>query len=158
MASIILSSQSACNVMRPRRWPGGRFSFGGVIALVAVVGAGMAVNALADTTPVAVLDPNLEVTTVVGGLAQPIGVVFLPTVPPSANDMLVLEKASGRVKRVISGVVQPTLALDLAVNSNSERGLLSLVLHPDFPAPPWPFPTSGCDRPPWPDENDRSFP
>jgi hypothetical protein len=37
--------------------------------------------------------------------------------------MLVLEKASGQVKRVISGVVQPIPVLDLAVNSELERGL-----------------------------------
>ena len=66
------------------------------------------------------------------GLSQPIGVVFL-----GPNDLLVLEKASGQVKRVIGGVVQPTPVLDLAVNSNSERGLLSLALHPNFPTTPY---------------------
>jgi glucose/arabinose dehydrogenase len=81
-----------------------------------------------DAGPVTILDPNLQVTTVVNtGITQPIGIVFL-----SADDFFVLEKASGQVKRVIGGVVQPTPALDLAVNSASERGLLSMVLHPDF--------------------------
>jgi hypothetical protein len=42
----------------------------------------------------------------------------------------VLEKASGQIKRVTGGVLQPTPVLDLAVNSNSERGLLSMVLDP----------------------------
>lgn len=84
--------------------------------------------ARADTTPAAMLDPNLMVTTVVNtGLSQPIGIVFL-----TANDFFVLEKASGQIKRVINGVVQPVPVLDLAVNSNSERGLLSMVLDPDF--------------------------
>jgi glucose/arabinose dehydrogenase len=87
-----------------------------------------------DTTPLGMLDPNLQVTPVLStGLSQPIGIVFLG----SANDFLVLEKASGQVKRVIGGVVQPNPVLDLAVNSNSERGLLSLVLHPNFPATPY---------------------
>ena len=87
----------------------------------------------ADSIPVAILDPNLQVTTVLNtGIAQPIGIVFL-----GQNDFLVLEKASGQVKRVINGVIQPTPVLDLAVNSASERGLLSLVLHPDFPGTPW---------------------
>ena len=45
--------------------------------------------------------------------------------------MLVLEKASGRVKRVVDGTVQGAV-LDLAVNSNSERGLLGIALHPNF--------------------------
>jgi len=80
------------------------------------------------------LDPNLQVTTFVGsGLTQPIGIVFLGSV----NDFLVIEKASGQVKRVINGVIQTTPVLDLAVNSNSERGLLSLVLHPNFPTTPF---------------------
>jgi glucose/arabinose dehydrogenase len=90
-------------------------------------------GAAADSIPVEILDPNLQVTTVLSsGIVQPIGIVFL-----GQNDFLVLEKASGQVKRVINGVVQATPVLDLAVNSNSERGLLSLVLHPNFPAMPY---------------------
>lgn len=100
----------------------------------------------ADTTPLTILDQNLQVTTYVGtGFAQPIGIIFL-----APNDAFVLEKASGQVKRVLNGVVQPTPALDLAVNSNSERGLLSLVLHPNFPATPfvyirWTESSTGAD-------------
>ena len=72
----------------------------------------------ADTTPLVVLDANLQVTTYLGsGISQPIGIVFI-----GANDALVLEKASGQVKRVIGGVLQSAPVLDLAVNSNSERG------------------------------------
>src|SRR4051812_12687976 len=87
---------------------------------------------LADTTPPQLLDPNLGVQTFIAGVAQPIGIVFL-----SSNDVLVLEKASGQIKRVINGVLQATPVLDLAVNSNSERGLLSAVLHPNFPTTPY---------------------
>src|SRR3954447_8063829 len=100
----------------------------------------------ADTTPLMILDPNLQVTTFIGSaLSQPIGIVFI-----GANDAFVLEKASGQVKRVIGGVLQPTPVLDLAVNSNSERGLLSLVLHPNFPATPfvyirWTQSSTGAD-------------
>jgi len=99
-----------------------------------------------DSIPVTILDPNLQVTTVVNtGISQPIGIVFL-----SANDFLILEKASGQVKRVINGVLQSQLVLDLPVNSNSERGLLSLVLHPNFPATPfvyirWTESSTGAD-------------
>jgi glucose/arabinose dehydrogenase len=89
----------------------------------------------ADSIPVQILDPDLQVTTVLNaGITQPIGIVFL-----NANDFLVLEKASGLVKRVTNGVIQATPVLDLAVNSNSERGLLSLVLHPNFPATPFAY-------------------
>ena len=87
----------------------------------------------ADTTALEVFDPNLQVTTVLSAdISQPIGIVFL-----AANDYLILEKASGQVKRVTDNIVQATPVLDLAVNSASERGLLSLVLHPDFPSPPY---------------------
>src|SRR5262249_26348052 len=89
----------------------------------------------ADTTPAAMLDPNLVVTTVVStGLSQPIGIVFL-----GANDFLVLEKASGQIKRVIGGLVPPPPVLDLAVTSNSERGLLSMALDPNFPTVPYAY-------------------
>ena len=117
---------------------------GAVICIVA------AVPARADTRPLEVLDPNLQVTiAVTGGLVQPIGVVFLPRTD-GVIDMLVLEKASGLIKRVLDGVIQPTPVLDLAVNSNSERGLLSMVLHPNFPATSemfirWTESTTGAD-------------
>jgi glucose/arabinose dehydrogenase len=80
---------------------------------VAVIGTHLApVHAVGQT----VVDPNLTVETVVTGLTQPIGMAFL-----GRNDLLVLEKGSGKVQRVINGVVQITPALDLAVNSASER-------------------------------------
>ena len=50
-----------------------------------------------------------------------------------------LEKASGQVKRVINDVIQATPVLDLAVNFASERGLLAMGLHPNFPATPQVF-------------------
>jgi aldose sugar dehydrogenase len=50
--------------------------------------------------------------------------------------MLVLEKASGRVKRVVDGQVRGVV-LDLAVNSASERGLLGIALHPKFRSNGW---------------------
>jgi glucose/arabinose dehydrogenase len=78
------------------------------------------------------MDPNLAVDTVASGLSQPISMAFI-----GADDFLVTEKASGRVKRVTAGVVAASPVLDLAVNSNSERGLLGIALHPNFPATPW---------------------
>lgn len=91
-----------------------------------------------------VLDQNLEVKTVVNGLISPISIAFL-----GPDDLLVLEKNTGRVQRVVEGVVQTT-ALDLSVNFASERGLLGIALHPDFPVNPgvylfWTESTSGTD-------------
>ena len=108
----------------------------------------LAVTAPAPATAQAVepslVDPALAVRTVVSGLEQPIHMAFL-----ADGDFLVLEKATGRVKRVVAGAVQSTV-LDLAVNSGSERGLLSIALHPDFPANPgvylyWSESTTGAD-------------
>jgi aldose sugar dehydrogenase len=79
----------------------------------------------------ALMDPSLSVSTVVSGLEQPIAIAFL-----GANDILVTERASGRVKRITDGAVSGVV-LDLAVNSNSERGLLGMALHPDFPETPY---------------------
>src|ERR687887_2190016 len=76
------------------------------------------------------LDPRLTVTTVVSGLTTPSSIAFL-----GPNDMLVLEKNTGKVLRVTNGVVQGVV-LDLSVNFASERGLLGIALHPDFPANP----------------------
>ena len=91
-----------------------------------------------------VVDPNLAVRTVIGGLDQPTTMSFL-----GPDDFFVLEKASGKVKRVIKGTVDSTV-LDLAVNSGSERGLLGIALHPNFPGNPgvylyWTESTSGLD-------------
>ena len=51
-----------------------------------------------------------------------------------AQDILVLQKGDGRVRRVIAGVLQPSAVLDVAVDSASERGLLGIAVHPNFPA------------------------
>lgn len=73
------------------------------------------------------LDPNLSVKTVVSGLSQPTSMAFIGN-----NDFLVLEKNTGKVQRVINGVIQSTPPLDLVVNSASERGALGIALHPNF--------------------------
>jgi aldose sugar dehydrogenase len=92
--------------------------------------AAIALTAHAQGTGPEMLDRSLQVRTVVSGLDMPIGVAFL-----GRNDMLVLEKNTGRVQRVVNGVVTATV-LDLGVNNASERGLLSIALHPRFPKNP----------------------
>ena len=79
----------------------------------------------ASATP-NMLDSNLTVASIVSGLNQPTSIAFL-----GSNDFLVLEKATGRVRRVVNGAVQSTV-LDLPVNNASERGLLGIALHPQF--------------------------
>ena len=72
------------------------------------------------------LHPRLGVRPVVSGLNLPTTMAFL-----SASEMLVLEKNTGMVQYVLNGAVDHA-ALDLAVNNNSERGLLGIALDPDF--------------------------
>jgi glucose/arabinose dehydrogenase len=75
-------------------------------------------------------DPELSFTQVLttGSLDQPTSMAFV-----APNDFLVLEKATGRVRRVLGGVLQPTIALDVAVNSASERGLLGIAVNGETP-------------------------
>ena len=87
--------------------------------------------AAAQTPAPEVVDPDLEVRTAATGLTQPISMAFL-----ARDDMLVLEKGSGQVKRVVDGQVRDVV-LDLAVNSASERGLLGIALHPKFRRNGW---------------------
>lgn len=90
-------------------------------------------NISSTTTPIqaaaaspVMLDDNLSVSTVIAGLDQPTSMAFI-----GPNDFLVLERATGKVKRIVNGALQST-PLDLAVNNASERGLLGIALHPQF--------------------------
>jgi glucose/arabinose dehydrogenase len=77
-------------------------------------------------------DPALMVTEVVAGLNAPTVMAFI-----GPDDILVLKKNDGQVRRVIGGVLQPTPVLDVAVNQLSERGLLGMALHPAFQSTAW---------------------
>jgi len=72
------------------------------------------------------LDPALGVRTALEGLTTPIGLAFL-----DEGAMFVVEKNTGQVKYVVDNEVRG-VALDLAVNFSSERGLLSIALDPNF--------------------------
>jgi glucose/arabinose dehydrogenase len=112
-----------------------------VLAPVGMIGAPPASSQ--ETGP-EMLHPRLAVRTVVTGLVTPTTLAFI-----GSDDLLVLEKNTGRVMRVTDGTIQGPV-LDLAVNFASERGLLGIALHPDFPANPgvylyWTESTTGAD-------------
>jgi glucose/arabinose dehydrogenase len=114
-----------------------------LIACMILAVSGHAMLNAQPVTP-SLVDSNLNLRTVVSGLDQPTTMAFL-----GADDILVLEKASGKVKRVSGGVGTSTV-LDLAVNSASERGLLGIALHPEFPENPgvylyWTESSTGAD-------------
>src|SRR5687768_13869206 len=94
------------------------------LALAVFLGIGLAASAPAQV----MTDPTLMVDIIVpsgGGLTQPTTMKFL-----GMNDFLVLEKATGRVRRVMGNppVLQPGFALDVHVNSSSERGMLGIAI------------------------------
>ena len=77
-------------------------------------------------------DSTLRVDLLVSGLSSPTTMAFI-----GPNDLLVLQKNDGRVRRVTNGVLQPNAVLDLAVDFASERGLLGIAVHPNFPTTPF---------------------
>src|SRR5687767_7066057 len=74
-----------------------------------------------------VVDPTLRVNKYVGGFDAPTGVAFLDAL----GTALVTEKNTGRVRLIENRTITKTV-LDLPVNSDSERGLLSVALSPNF--------------------------
>ena len=75
-----------------------------------------------------VTEPSLTLTTVVTGLSSPTTMAFV-----GGNDILVLQKNDGRVRRVLNGVLQPGFVLDFPVNADSERGLLGIAVNGETP-------------------------
>jgi glucose/arabinose dehydrogenase len=113
-------------------------------ALCSVVILGPGSQASAQEAGPTMVDTRLGVRTVASGLVTPTSIAFV-----GANDILAIEKNTGRVQRIVNGLPQGT-ALDLAVNFGSERGLLGIALHPGFPANPgvylyWTESTTGAD-------------
>lgn len=70
-------------------------------------------------------DTALVIETVVTGLTQPTTMAFV-----GPNDILVLQKANGQVRRVLNDVLLGAPVLDVDVNSQSERGLLGIAVDP----------------------------
>ena len=124
---------------------------------VVLIGLGfaLAAGAISPARGQSLTDPNLQVTTVISAasqptnaLAQPTCMAFLPR-NDGAIDFFLNEKSSGKVKRIVNGGI-PVTVLDLPVNNASERGLLGIALHPNFPANPsvylyWTESSTGAD-------------
>jgi glucose/arabinose dehydrogenase len=68
-------------------------------------------------------DDNLTVEKITEGLDFPTSMSFIGN-----NDILVTEKNTGIVKRVLNGQVQETPALDVPVANSIERGLLGIAV------------------------------
>ena len=68
-------------------------------------------------------DPNLKLELVSEGLQLPTQMAFI-----GQNDILVLEKDTGIVKRIVNGVIVEEPILDVNVATAFERGLLGIAI------------------------------
>src|SRR3954471_1951731 len=102
-----------------------------VVGAAAIAGALVFTSTAGAQTAPTLVDPKLEVRSVVAGLTQPVQLEFL-----KAHDFFVLEKSTGQVKRIKDGGA-PEVVLDLPVNSASERGLLGIALDKGFKLNGW---------------------
>src|SRR5688572_17417322 len=118
-----------------------------VVVLALVMSFSATSFVTAQSSGPAMLDPGLDVRPAVTGLNLPTTLAFL-----SSNEILVLEKNTGKVQYVLDGVVDHT-ALDLAVNNFSERGLLGIALDPSFATNHFVYLYWSCISPPPPAEN-----
>ena len=71
-------------------------------------------------------DPNLEIQLVSRGLQNPSNMAFL-----GPDDILVLEKNDGTVRRIINGTMLPEPVLDVEVANLVERGMLGIAVARD---------------------------
>ncbi|MDQ3872950.1 MAG: PQQ-dependent sugar dehydrogenase [Thermoproteota archaeon] len=79
-----------------------------------------------DNNPPAIRDSGLRLETVVSGLTRPVAMSFI-----GRDDILVLEKDNGTVRRIVDGELQEEPVLDVAVandNQTNERGLLGMAV------------------------------
>lgn len=92
------------------------------------VSYGAYAKALPSPSGPTINDKNLTVEKVTTGLTFPTSMAFI-----GDDDLLVAEKNTGRVMRVLDGTVQGDPVLDLSVATKIERGLLGLAVskHPD---------------------------
>ena len=73
--------------------------------------------------PMVVKDPNLKVESFAQGLKSPTSMAFL-----GPNDILVLEKDTGTVQRIVNGKMLPQPILQVPVSTTSERGMLGIAI------------------------------
>jgi glucose/arabinose dehydrogenase len=104
-----------------------------MITFLVAVAACLITNLSAVAQPV-INDPNLAVSEVASGLSLPTTMAFI-----DADDILVLQKNDGKVKRIHfpAGVLQVDEVLDVNVDAQSERGLLGIAVHPNFATTAW---------------------
>src|SRR5687767_1305549 len=76
-----------------------------------------------EKEPPLINDENLQIAQIIDKLNFPTGIDFL-----GENDILVIEKNTGQVKRILDGEILNEPVLDVNVASESERGLLGIAI------------------------------
>jgi aldose sugar dehydrogenase len=78
----------------------------------------------ASAPPIPIInDSNLKAEVVFKGIEFPTSMAFL-----GPNDILVLEKNNGTVRRIVNGVMLPDPLLDVNVANKNERGMLGIAV------------------------------
>ena len=76
-------------------------------------------NLTSESVLPSVNNPQLEVDLIFKGIEHPTGLAFL-----GPDNILVLEKESGKVRRVVNGSIMPDPLLDTGVATERERALV----------------------------------
>src|SRR5918912_1585141 len=100
--------------------------FPSLLALLLVITISMGITNkfnIALAQPTIAKDPNLKVELVASGLKLPTSMAFL-----GPNDILVLEKESGTVQRIVNGKMLPQPLLQVPVSTTDERGMLGIAV------------------------------
>src|SRR5919202_4150854 len=103
-----------------------RLQFQFVIAFVLIITISIGtINKfnLALAQPTIAKDPNLKLELVTQGLRSPTSMAFL-----GPNDILVLEKESGTVQRIVNGKMLTQPLLQVPVSTTDERGMLGIAV------------------------------
>jgi len=77
----------------------------------------------APAEPITINDSNLKAEVVFKGIEFPTSMAFL-----GPDDILVLEKNNGIVKRIVNGAMLPEPLLDVSVANKNERGMLGIAV------------------------------
>jgi glucose/arabinose dehydrogenase len=84
-------------------------------------------SSASETPPIPIIinDSNLKAEVVFKGIEFPTSMAFL-----GPDDILVLEKNNGTVRRIVNGVMLPEPLLDVNVANKNERGMLGIAVAP----------------------------
>jgi glucose/arabinose dehydrogenase len=94
-------------------------------SLILIVGSlQLTFAAVGSSSKPFIIAPHLSVEAVYEGLSFPTAMSFL-----GPNDILVLEKDTGQVKRIINGIISDPPFLDVSVSTKGERGMLGIAIN-----------------------------